>query len=507
MGFLDWLAPRPAAEPTWTKGAPTAASGLAPSVSGATGAFVFGEPLARYDGARRGRQGQAWYADDRTPMEEARADLPWLRRRARDLDKNNPWARRAVGLICDDAVGHGVTAKIQVGRYRSVQRFATAALAWMESPQADLSGRASFALIQRLGVRTMVRDGEVMIRRIRAIEPRSGLPLRLQVLAMDWLDHSKDGPLSDGGFVWMGIEYDTRLQRVAYWLKGSLDTDPLRPRPLDAVRVPARDIIHLFRLDEPGQERGIPWGAAALWSHRDLADYDQAQVLRQKIAASTVIKHMTVSATQLPGEIGPDGKARKPSMRFEPGEVVRVAPGEDVQVVQMPGVDGYAEVQKVSLRRIAAAYPVSYVALSGDLSDTNYSSGKLGWQQQRRSIETLQWLELKPHLLDGVFAWLSEAWLLDAGDASATWTFPAFQMLDESKEIPAKVKKIRAGLASRQAVVREMGEDVEQIDAEIAEDNERSDRLKLSFDSDGRRPEQAKAEPAPANEPAPEEQP
>jgi lambda family phage portal protein len=456
---------------------------------------------ARYDGARRGRQGQAWYADDRTPQEEARSDLVWLRRRARDLDKNNPWARKAVGLICDDAIGTGVTPKIRTGRYRAVQRFASAAMRWMESPAADIAGRASFALMQRVAARMLVRDGEVMIRRLRMIEPASGLPLRVQILAMDWLDTAVDGPMPNGNIAFCGIEYDPSLQRVAYYIKGSLDSDPFRARPLDTVRIPARDIIHLFRLDEAGQERGIPWGAAALWSHRDLADYDQAQLLRQKIAAATVIKQTTASV-QLPNEIGPNGP-RKPTQAMEPGEIVRLAPGEDIQIVQAAGVDGYADVQKVSLRRIAAAYPVSYVALSGDLSDTNYSSGKLGWQQQKRSIETLQWLELKPHLLDRVFNWLQDAWMLDPGDATVTWTFPAFQMLDESKEIPAKVKKIRAGLASRQSVVREMGEDVEEIDAEIAEDNARSDELGLSFDSDGRRPEQARAADAPAAPAAP----
>jgi capsid protein len=48
------------------------------------------------------------------------------------------------------------------------------------------------------------------------------------------------------------------------------------------------------------------------------------------------------------------------------------------------------------------------------------------------------------------------------------------------------VKARRAGLMSRSAAAAEQGEDIEQIDAEIAADQARADKLGLRLDSDPR---------------------
>ena len=57
----------------------------------------------------------------------------------------------------------------------------------------------------------------------------------------------------------------------------------------------------------------------------------------------------------------------------------------------------------------------------------------------------------------------------------------------------AEQMAVRNGFKSRSMVVAEQGEDVETVDHEIAEDNERADGLGLVFDSDPRKTEKSGA--------------
>ena len=51
------------------------------------------------------------------------------------------------------------------------------------------------------------------------------------------------------------------------------------------MRVPAAEVMHLFRSLRPGQLRGVPWMANALVRLWELDQYDDAELLRKKFAA------------------------------------------------------------------------------------------------------------------------------------------------------------------------------------------------------------------------------
>jgi len=54
---------------------------------------------------------------------------------------------------------------------------------------------------------------------------------------------------------------------------------------MDTVRVPAAEVMHLFRPLRPGQIRGEPWLARALVKLNELDQYDDAELVRKKTAA------------------------------------------------------------------------------------------------------------------------------------------------------------------------------------------------------------------------------
>jgi capsid protein len=60
---------------------------------------------------------------------------------------------------------------------------------------------------------------------------------------------------------------------------------------------------------------------------------------------------------------------------------------------------------------------------------------------------------------------------------------PRNDWVDPAKDVAAEVAAINAGLMSRRQAVAARGYDLEQLDAEIAADNERAASLGLSFNT------------------------
>lgn len=73
------------------------------------------------------------------------------------------------------------------------------------------------------------------------------------------------------------------------------------------------------------------------------------------------------------------------------------------------------------------------------------------------------------------------------------WRPDGWPWVDPLKDQMAEQMAVRNGFKSRSMVVAEQGEDVEMVDHEIAEDNERADALGLVFDSDPRKKEKSGA--------------
>ena len=67
------------------------------------------------------------------------------------------------------------------------------------------------------------------------------------------------------------------------------------------------------------------------------------------------------------------------------------------------------------------------------------------------------------------------------------WHTPKWAWVDPEKDVKAEIMAIRAGLKARSMSINETGLDEEEVDAQIARDNERADRLGLVLDSDPRK--------------------
>lgn len=412
---------------------------------------------------------------------------PMVRERARDAYRNNPWARRAVDALAVGAVGAGIKpqARADGELKRLVQR---EWLLWTD--EADFADRHDFYGLQQAALRTMLIDGEAIVRLL--VEPGQRVPLQLQLLTGEYLDSSRvDGQTLNG------IEYDAAGRRVAYWL--------FRKHPADApdmqsIRVPAEQVIHLYAPIQPGVERGVSWLAPALVPLRELQEFVEAALVRQKIAS------LFCGYVQTADGSNPLNQTNAvPTL--EPGSMVRLQPGEAVEFSEPPDVgQTYEPFVRQQLRAIASALNVPYEILSGDVSQVTFASGRHALLEYRRQLESIQHHLVVFQLCRPVWeAWTRlavAAGVLPEGDyRDVRWIAPQLSMLDQRMEVQSVIQQIRAGLISRSEAVSMSGWDAEQIDAEIAADNARADRLGNVYDSDPRRTTlQGQEQPAAAQE-------
>ncbi|TIN84345.1 phage portal protein [Mesorhizobium sp.] len=449
-----------------------------------------------FDGATRGRRAQGWRVVSTDANAENLPALSRLRDVARDMVRNNPHAARGKAVLANNIVGTGIIPAIAGSVPKTVKaKLLDLVKRHLDTKAVDARGRTNLYGLQWLTMATVAESGEALVRwRPRRASDGLPLPFQLEVLEPDFIDSTRDGPVpNNGGFMVQGIQFDPIGRLVGYWLF------PQHPGSYSGIAyesklIPADQIAHVFRTDRPGQARGITWFAPVILKMRDLADYADAQLVRQKVAAcfAAFIQSDQDVSTVL-GDAAPRQKLPNSVYEvesLEPGMIQRLRPGEQVTFGTPPSVGEYAGYKGAELHDIAVGLGVSYEALSGDLAGVNFSSGRMGWLEFGRTISASQDYMLVPQLCEPVARWfIQAAQIVLARDLSTVvmmWTPPRRQMINPKEEVAAARDAIRAGLSSRPQEQRQLGFDPEDLDAENEEANKRADDKGLVFDSDPR---------------------
>ena len=421
--------------------------------------------------------------------------LGYLRAQARDLVRNNPWAKRGLRRLVTNTVGWGI---VPAATGRGADAVMARWKQWGESTQCDAAGRLTFYGLQRLVFRTVVESGECLIRRRpRLLKDGLAVPMQIQVLEPDYIDTSKDGMMgSEGGPIVQGIEFNAIGKRVAYWLfdqhPGSTNLVALNPV---SRRIPAFGILHVFDQERAGQVRGPSWLASVDVRLHDLDEFEDATLMKQKIAAcmAAFVTDLDGAGAAL-GEEGTDGASGQPTDTFEPGMILNLPQGKQVTVANPPVATDHASFLTTSLRGVAAGMGVTYEDLTGDYSQVNFSSARMSRLAHQSDVHDHRWNILIPQFCAPVWAWMLDSLLiagLDVDESPAQWTPPPAQMVDPEKEGLAYTRMIRSGLMTWSQVIRELGEDPALQIKAIAETNTAWDAAGIQLDSDPRRMSQA----------------
>ena len=182
-------------------------------------------------------------------------------------------------------------------------------------------------------------------------------------------------------------------RRVAYHFRRSHPGDSTDQRVAipETVRVPAEDVLHIYRPIDAGQIRGLPHVAPAMVRLFLLDQYDDAELDRKKTAAMFA-GFITKTAPEDPmmGEIEADldGAAMA---SLEPGTMQVLLPGEDVKFSSPADVGGgYEAFQYRTLLAVSASLGLPYHLVTGDVRQANYSSLRAELVEFRRRVQQLQ---------------------------------------------------------------------------------------------------------------------
>lgn len=288
----------------------------------------------------------------------------------------------------------------------------------------------------------------------------------LQVLNAEQLDRTINRDLANGGRIIQGVEEDAYSEVVArHILEDAPDQAFAAYAP--ARRIVAADVIHYFEQKFPGQRRGISPFAPVLPRMQEFEKLCDALLTRAGTAAL-----FTAFVTDVNGTVGTDGTAEQ-MQPMEPGATVVLPLGRDVKFPNMPDAGDAIALLKAMARDICAGVGVPYVLATGDLSDTNYSSGKLGIEQFKRRIKAHRASLLVPLVLEPLYRRWTLLRLLSgepASTGSVNFLFPDFASLEPKKEMEADVLAINSGIRSRAEVIASRGRDIQDVDAEINAD-------------------------------------
>tara|TARA_R110002074_G_scaffold125024_2_gene261878 strand:- start:192 stop:1757 length:1566 start_codon:yes stop_codon:yes gene_type:complete len=460
------------------------------------------KPEAHWDNAGHGRRSEGWQQNARAigPNVTSLRDIPVLRNRSRYEVQNNPFARRAVDVRVASVIGDGL-------RPHYPHDPTLDELFEQFVYEIDADGIYNFWDIQRAMYEAKLVDGEVLgLHRFRSPEDQATkaitLRYQLQLLEADHLPMTKTDASKR---IRAGIEFSELGDRSAYYVLKNHPNDlpNYSNTPSDYWVMPSDRVIHLFRPYRIGAYRGIPFLSSVMLKLHDLDRYEDAELVRKKIAAMTTdyIHKPTVDSNPAEDIYGlSDERATEdPSQNIlprEPGGQVILPPGYTVTPGPIQDVGGsYEAFIRSQFRAVSAGTGIPYHLLTGDFSGHNDRTLRVARLDYQR--------ELKPDVSMMVNA-LRSIWsnFLDAAITAKKWSPPAGRTLAQYKnaswipdphahvhpeqEVNVEIKRIRAGLSTQQRELAKRGLSFAEIVKERAEEVKLIDENKLVFDTDPR---------------------
>lgn len=477
-----------------------------------------------YRGADKSRLRSSWLPGSGSADEDLLNELPDLRDRSRDLNRNDAHAAGITNTMVSNVVGTGIRPQSRIDRdsvgiddTTADQFQQRAERAWQKwIPFADAGDRQDFYEIQQLVERQMLENGEVIVIPIMVIDNRRPYRLALDIIESDRLATPSD--LRSNKSIRSGVELGERGEPVAYYIRKSHPGDMAykyrTPTSDQFIRYPARNelgrpnILHLYWIKRPGQTRGEPFFAPVMTYFKDLSDYMEAELVAARVAAcfAAFIK----KTNPYDAAIGRAGSTNSKSQRIEsiePGMIEYLNPGEEVSQVSpnRPGGTFEPFVERI-LRAISSALNLPYEVVAKDFSRTNYSSARAALLEARRFFRVRQDFIAKK-LCNPIWEMLlEEAYLLGELPVlnfydnridlvRARWIAPGWGWVDPTKEVEASRESIDGNLSTLADEAAALGKDWEEVLEQRAREEKRLRELNLE-----NKPLQKSSAPDPAME-------
>lgn len=320
--------------------------------------------------------------------------------------------------------------------------------------------------------RALCRDGESFTRILTGPDR-----FRVRHLPAGQIDASLTRNLEGDRAIVARIEIDGDDEPIAYHVHRSPPDAPFNLLA-ETMRIPEAEILHVFDRQHPGQVRGITWLHAAL---AKLSDFDAASdAMLMSLKTQALFAGFIVDMNGGTGGFEGHESGGAVNLALEPGGMRFLPAGTDIKFAQPGGgLSQQAEFLKIQLHEIAAALGLPYEMLTGDLSETNYSSARFSALQFRRRAEMLQKTLIEGQFLRPLWRrfipWKALTGDLPADAAASpdykvTFTPPGWPTIDPLKETNADIRALESGLKSRAEIIAARGRDPDEVDREIEAD-------------------------------------
>ncbi|MCP4021579.1 MAG: phage portal protein, partial [Desulfobacteraceae bacterium] len=413
-----------------------------------------------------------------------------IKARCRDLARNNPYIKGSIRKICENVVRNGINPQAKVrDKKGQLQKELNKKLEghwkkWRKKKYCDIAGHDSIGSIQKLVLRHIWTDGEILVHRVWDLNllKQGKIPFRIEVLECDLLADHVNGDLKNGNVAKRGIEFDPATGRpVAYHFLPSYPGDYLFSNYKDVRVISARDIIHVFEKERASQTRGVSWFVSIVIEAFDLAEYQSFERIGAKVAAAfgvfikTQFPEMMGQTPALAGSENPNNPNADLPSYIEPGRIQTLPIGTEIQLAshKRPG-ETYAPYVKQSLKGMSAGASMSYGAFANDRSDSSYSAERTSQLDERLSYQGQQTF-LNEKLNGDLWEWVLEgiflAGLEDLPGFSkdqeryfeVEWQNPGWQWVDPSKDSQAAERDLKNNVTTLKKLLAARGEDYEEI--------------------------------------------
>ncbi|MEL6586753.1 MAG: phage portal protein [Pseudomonadota bacterium] len=349
---------------------------------------------------------------------------------------------------------------------------------WGQKGTCTPCGKLSWWGVEKVAATMLAREGNFLLRQWTG--RRFGAfgfqvqPISIDLLCLDLMRGMSNGTYIDGG-----VELDTFHKPVAFYFWDGHPAEAHSGRTGRRIRVPAEDIVHVFRATETGQDLGVPESHTAVRRFNMLAKYEESALTAAHFGAAAMTFLEQTDPDGAPASPDASGMAEELPTEVEAGAIVELPPGYEAKAnpssypdANMPGF------LKSMARGGAAGLGVSYAGLSSDMEGANFSSLKDG-----RGEERDEWRMFQRDLYEGLHMPVFAAWLplalltdqvrvagrpipasrLDKFLDAASWRPRGWPSVNPKDDAVANEKDLENGLVAPSDIVAARGDDFEDL--------------------------------------------
>ena len=431
-----------------------------------------------YRAAKSSDKTTPWLGGTRSADAEILTDLPSLRNRSREVNRDDPIGSGLTGTLVRNIIGTGLRPHARTMSTEKNQRLEAV---WSERRDKLYSADGLLHVeAQKLVAYKFLEDGEVFIKQSK--DPGwPGESIWFEIIEADRVSTPLNKtPRDADGEICDGIEKDRWGRVVAYHIRKRHPGDTFQISQAGAdqfLRVPVEQCRHLKRTERPGQSRGVPIFHAILQDLRDLDLLLLASLKRVQIAACLAVFIKSEKALRNMMDVTAEKYGYRLDQTIEPGMMFKLHPNEEVQTLlpNFPTPEFEPFIIMIA-RRIGAALGVSWQVVLKDFAQSTYSSARTDLLESRQMyVEYQGWFGAK--LLDWEWRTVMEdarlrgdrrlAGIDDVEIQSVQWFSPGWRWIDPLKEAQANA----VGLRTAQVVLDDLwiqdGKDPDTMRAKI----------------------------------------